>query len=299
LGTPSRVIIDWVAGRRMRRVLHKLVPDLVVNVHPIFTTVACRAAHSTRPRTPMVTVVTDLFTAHQLWFDVHADLTIVPTEGARQVGKRAGMSNEKMRVIGLPVSLKFIGDSTSQKDYRANLGLDPRMKTALLVGGGEGMGKLYEIARAIDQARLPVQLAIIAGRNQPLQQKLEQAAWHLPVKIKGFVTNMPDWMRASDVIITKAGPGTISEAIACGLPIILSGFLPGQEEGNVTFVESSQVGVMRRQPDEITRTLGEWLEPGNDILDRLAARAKELARARAALDIAKILHDMLMAHRSD
>ena len=292
---PSRVMIDGIAGLGVRRVLRRQKPDLVVNVHPIFTSVARRAVHSVRKGTPYVTVVTDLFTAHQLWYDAETDLTIVPTDGARQVGERVGVPKNKMCVVGLPVSLKFLGDSKSKIELRAELGLDPSMKTALLVGGGEGMGKLYEIARMIDHARLPIQLVIIAGRNNALKQKLEESPWQIQVSIQGFVTNMPDWMRASDVIITKAGPGTITEAITCGLPIILSGFLPGQEEGNVDFVQQGRVGVLCARTDEIAKTLGAWLKPGNDTLDRFAARTGELARPHAALDIAKILHDMLTA----
>jgi 1,2-diacylglycerol 3-beta-galactosyltransferase len=100
-------------------------------------------------------------------------------------------------------------------------------------------------------------------------------------------------MRAADVIITKAGPGTISEALACGLPILLSGFLPGQEAGNVTFVEQSGVGVLREKPEDIASTLNAWLAPGNDTLARLAQRARELARPCAALDIAQMLDELV------
>jgi 1,2-diacylglycerol 3-beta-galactosyltransferase len=172
------------------------------------------------------------------------------------------------------------------------------MTTVLLVGGGEGMGKLYEIARAISDANLPLQLLVIAGRNKALKEKLEATDWKMPVHVEGFVTNMPDWMRASDVLITKAGPGTIMEGLACGLPILLSGFLPGQETGNVTFVEQSGVGVLRREPEEIARTLQQWLTPGDETITRFSARAREMARPSAALDIAAILDDILTSRES-
>ncbi len=113
------------------------------------------------------------------------------------------------------------------------------------------MGPLYRIACAISDAQLPLQLVIIAGRNRGQRRKLDATPWKIPVIVNGFVTDMPDWMRASDVIITKAGPGTIMEALACGLPVLLSGFLPGQEEGNVTFVEQNQVGVLSKSPKGI------------------------------------------------
>ncbi len=278
--------------RGVQRILREPIPDLVVSVHPVFNELPRRVLRAYAPRVPFVTVVTDLFDAHRMWFDPGVDLCIVPTDGARRVAQRCGMPADKVRVIGQPISLKFLGDQRTQAEHRAELGLAERT-TILLVGGGEGMGKLLDIARALDRARLPIQLVIIAGRNKALADQLRALTWHLPAHIQGFVTNMPDWMRAADLIITKAGPGTIMEALACGLPILLSGFLPGQENGNVTFVEQGGVGALRKNPDDIARLVGEWLTPGNDTLARFAARARELARPHAALDIAHALHQVL------
>ena len=294
----TRVVSPYLRlsiARRLREILREQNPDLVVSTHPIFVELGRRALREIGTRAPFITVVTDLFDAHCLWFDPEVDLCIVPTESARTVARQFGMPGEKLRVVGEPVSLKFIDNGITPIDARNKLGLAPERTTILLVGGGEGMGPLYAIARALDRERLPIQLVVIAGRNKSLYEKLCAAAWQMPVSVQGFVTNMPEWMRAADLIITKAGPGTISEALACGLPILLSGFLPGQETGNAAFVEQNGVGVLRKNPDTIARTLREWLTPGNETLARLAARAREHARPRAALDIAKILDDCLTA----
>jgi 1,2-diacylglycerol 3-beta-galactosyltransferase len=282
--------------RGLRAILREQQPDLVVSTHPIFVALARRALRDIRSHAPFITVVTDLFDAHGFWFDPEVDLCIVPTEGARRVAQRFGMPDEKLRVVGEPVSLKFSDNTLTQTQARQKLGLDLERTTILLIGGGEGMGPLYRIACALDKERLPIQLIVIAGRNQALYDKLRAATWQIPVRVEGFVTNMPEWMRAANLIITKAGPGTISEALACGLPILLSGFLPGQETGNVTFVEQNGVGVLRKKPDDLARTLRDWLTPGNDALAQMSARAQELARPRAALDIAQILNDYLTAH---
>jgi|YNPNPStandDraft_1061719.scaffolds.fasta_scaffold08901_4 1,2-diacylglycerol 3-beta-galactosyltransferase len=278
---------------RLRALLRAAQPDLVVSTHPIFVSLGYRALRESGSRVPFVTVVTDLFDAHGFWFDPRVDLCLVPTEGAYRVAQRFGMPAEKLRIVGQPVALQFADSHITQREARQKLGLDLERTTVLLVGGGEGMGPLYEIAGAIDRARLPIQLVVITGRNQRLREKLNATRWHIPVRVEGFVTNMPEWMRAANVIITKAGPGTICEALTCGLPILLSGYLPGQETGNVTFVEQIGVGVLRRQPEEIVRTLREWLAPGNETLARYAARAREHARPRASLDIAQILNDLL------
>ncbi|MEW5717692.1 MAG: glycosyltransferase, partial [Chloroflexota bacterium] len=290
----TRVVAPYLRfsiARGLREILREHQPDLVVSTHPVFVELGRRALREIGSRAPFVTVVTDLFDAHCFWFDPQVDLCTVPTEGARNVARKFGMPDEKLRVVGEPVSLKFVDSDITRDHARRKLGLAPDLTTILLVGGGEGMGPLEKIAHALDREHLPIQLVVIAGRNRVLYDKLRATRWQISVRVEGFVTNMPEWMRASDLIITKAGPGTICEAMACGLPILLSGFLPGQETGNVTFVEQSGVGVLRKNPNELARTLREWLTPGNATLARLAARAREHARPRAALDIAKILDE--------
>jgi 1,2-diacylglycerol 3-beta-galactosyltransferase len=291
----SRRFVDLLMGRSLRRMLREQGADLVVSVHPVLNAAPYRALRATGSRAPFVTVVTDLFSAHRIWFNPAVDLTLVPTDGARAVGLRCGVRPQNIRVVGLPVSLEFLDNRKSKAEHRVELGLDLARKTVLIVGGGEGMGRIFEIVRAIDAARLPLQLVVIAGRNQKLHRRLKAAEWHGSVRVEGFVTNMPAWMRASDVIITKAGPGTISEALACGLPILLSGFLPGQEEGNVTFVQESRVGILCEKPAQIARTLAGWLAPDDPTLAHFAACAKQLARPHAAQEIAGILDDVLTA----
>jgi 1,2-diacylglycerol 3-beta-galactosyltransferase len=268
-------------------------PGLVVCVHPMMTHAACVELRAFDPTAPFITVVTDLYDAHAFWFYDRVDLLIAPTNAVAKRGQAYGISPDKVRVVGQPIGLEFAEADKTKKECRAELGLEESCFTVLLVGGGEGMGKLGDIALAISDARLPLQLAVITGRNQALRKRLQASSWQIPIKTTGFVTNMPTWMRAADVIITKAGPGTIMEALASGLPIILSGYLRGQEEGNVRFVEESRVGVLRTEPKQIVGQLQDWLKPGNRELDRLRKRAREQSRPRASMEIAKLLATML------
>jgi 1,2-diacylglycerol 3-beta-galactosyltransferase len=158
----------------------------------------------------------------------------------------------------------------------------------LMVGGGEGMGPLEEMAAAIDESGLRVALAIIAGRNLALKNRLELRKWHVPVHIYGFVTEMPAFMHAADILVTKAGPGTISEAFISGLPMILYSRMPGQEDGNVTFVSESGAGVWAPEPQEAVAALRRWVEQPEERL-QAAAICRNLARPGAARKIACVL----------
>ena len=121
------------------------------------------------------------------------------------------------------------------------------------------MGPLAETAIAIDQSGLDLNLVIVTGRNVHLKNYLETLPWENPTFIYGFTHEMPDFMQAADAIVTKAGPGTIAEALVAGLPIILYARLPGQEDGNVTYVEKTGVGVWAPDPLKVVRTLTRWV----------------------------------------
>jgi 1,2-diacylglycerol 3-beta-galactosyltransferase len=286
---------DMILRRGCARAIRKNDPDLVISVHPLINRAACNAFKAYKPDAPFVTVVTDLFDAHGLWFSAASDLVIVPTPGAFERALKWKFPREKLRIIGQPISIKFaLSDAhESVRDLRKRLNLLQDKFTILIVGGGEGMGPLRSIARALNRAHLPVQVILIAGRNETLYKKLRKLPWEIPSSIQKFVTNMPDWMRASDLVITKAGPGTIMETLAAGKPMILSGFLRGQEEGNVKFVQESGVGVLRKTPAAIVKQLRAWLDGEHHQLDEMRTRAMRAARPNAAIEIVQEIAALL------
>jgi 1,2-diacylglycerol 3-beta-galactosyltransferase len=287
-----RAIYPYVRPH-LRRLLRDHPADAIVSVHPLFNHCVNWAMREMGLRKPYVTVVTDLWTAHAFWFYPRVTHVIVPTEGARQRGIAYGVPAGRISVRGLPVARRFteaLRQAPSKSAVRARLGLGSEGRVVLLVGGGEGMGPLFATARAFDAA-LPVdgpptQLVVITGRNAALRERLLAQPWRRPVRVEGFVTNMPEWMAAADVLVTKAGPGTITEGLLSGLPLVLIGKVPGQEDGNVDFVVGSGVGAWEPQPERAAATLRGWLEPGNAALAAMSAKARQLASADAASDIA-------------
>lgn len=276
--------IQWGLTRLIRE--HPC--DLIVSVHQLPNAPMTQALAASRRDIPFATVVTDLVSTHTAWFSRQANLVIVPTSAAYRKALRLGIKPEKMEIVGLPVAERFCQPVGDQAEIRTRLGWPQDRPIVLLVGGGDGMGPLESTAKAIDAAQLPVTLVIIAGRNKKLKDSLERHPWQIPVSIYGFVTEMPDFMRASDILVTKAGPGTISEAFIAGLPMILYARLPGQEDGNVGYVVSNNAGLWAPRPDAVVAGIQRWLE--NPELRAEAVQAcLKLARPRAARDIATLL----------
>ena len=277
-------------GRAARRLVEAHPADMVVTVHPLATTAILKALGEPRP--PFVTVVTDMVTTHALWYDTRADLTLVPTEMARARALTYDMPPEKVVVVGQPISERCAAPVGDKSALRDKLGWEKTLFTVLVVGGGEGMGPLEKTARAIADSGLYVSLVIVTGRNEKLKAHLESLHWDVPTRIYGFTREMPDFMRAADALVTKAGPGTIAESLAAHLPLILYARLPGQEDGNVTYVQETKTGVWTPSPEEVVKTLARWMThpTAREEVSRACARA---ARPDASRRIARILGERL------
>lgn len=275
------------------RLVEKHPCDLFVSVHPLINIPLLRAMRRRGIRNPYIIVVTDLVSTHTAWFADEATRVIVPTEQAIKKALQACVQPEKLKVIGLPVAERFTSNSKSKSELREELGWAQDKLMVLLVGGGEGMGPLEDIARRINQSGLDVALTVVTGRNQKLKESLEKWDWKIPAHIFGFVREMPAFMRAADILLTKAGPGTISEALIAGLPIILYHRISGQEEGNVAYVIDEGAGVWAPDSRDIVETLKSWIENPDERL-RAVQNAKRLARPNASRDIAKEIAGYLL-----
>ena len=289
----ARVITTtmWPLARQAAKALVRSHPaDLIVTVHPFANSFALKALGNNHP--PFITVVTDMVTTHALWYDRRADLICVPTETARQRAIKYNMSEEKVRVVGLPVADRYCKPKGRKSTLRKKLGWPVDKPIVLMVGGGEGMGPLGKTAREIDASGLDVGLVIVCGRNQKLKASLEAEKWENPALIYGFTRDMPDLMRASDFIVTKAGPGTVAEALNAELPIILYSKLPGQEDGNVTFVEEEGAGVWAPTPQEVVRALTRWISRPAE-RQRVIDNCRRAGRPEAARTIAHIIGETL------
>ena len=281
----------WPIARQAARSLVQSHPaDLIVTVHPFANSFALRALGANRP--PFINVVTDMVTTHALWYDNRADLILVPTETARQRAIKYNMPPEKVQVVGLPVADQYCQPRGRKSTLRKKLGWPLGKPIVLMVGGGEGMGPLAKTAQAIDASGLNVGLVIVCGRNQSLKASLESHKWENSTLIYGFTRDMPNFMRAADFIVTKAGPGTIAEALNAELPIILYSKLPGQEDGNVTFVQEEGAGVWAPNPQDAVRALTRWISRPEE-RQKVIENCRRAGRPEAARTIAHIIGEKL------
>ena len=230
---------------RLRDLFLSYRPDVIISVHPLLNHAALRArADAHMLHIPIVTVITDLGKVHESWLTPEADAVVVP---AREVYERAlsrGVSPSRLRMLGQPISPKFDDVVGTKTELRDQLNLPQESFVTLLMAGGEGGGKLLPTTLALAKSGLPMHLVVVCGRNETLKAKLEEMASTLamPMTILGFTNKIPELMRAADLLVTKAGPGTLAEANAAQLPVVVYDYVPGQERGNVDFVRENGIG---------------------------------------------------------
>ncbi|MFN2120364.1 MAG: glycosyltransferase, partial [Anaerolineales bacterium] len=139
-----------------------------------------------------------------------------------------------------------------------------------------------------DDSGLDLGIVVVCGRNEKLRAQLEADVWDNPTFIHGFTQELPDFMRAADFIVTKAGPGTIAEALNANLPIILYSKIAGQEDGNVDFVLAEGAGVWAPKPHLVVRALTRWISRPRE-RGEVVERTRRAARPDSAHLIGRML----------
>jgi 1,2-diacylglycerol 3-beta-galactosyltransferase len=279
---------------RLRDLFLNYEPDVIVSVHPLLNHAALRArADAKLTKVPVITVVTDLGKVHEGWLTPEVDAVVVPAREVYQRARERGIPSERIYHLGHPVHPKFEDVSNSKAQCRAHLGLPSEKTVALLMAGGEGGGKLLPTTLALAKSKLPLHLVVVTGRNAALRAKLDELAPSLPtpMTVLGYCDNVPELMRAADLLVTKAGPGTIAEASLAEVPVVVYDFIPGQEFGNLEYVRTNGIGVVALTTSDVVRSVRRIvanLERLQTMRDRQASVAPRGSSRRIASLIANV-----------
>ncbi|RPJ29012.1 MAG: glycosyltransferase [Chloroflexi bacterium] len=269
----------------LREIIHQKQPDVIICTHSSYQDGLSAIFDLEKTHIPVLTVVTDLATVTRLWFHPVVDLCLVPTQTVYDLAIKAGLPPEKVKVVGIPVHPELINGKENQATIRRSLGWREDLFTVLAIGSSR-VEHLYDALHVLNHSGFPLQLVVAAGGDEEFYQRCQETEWHVESHIYNFVDQMGTFMRGADCVLGKAGGLTVSEALACGLPLILVDVIPGQETGNANYVVSGNAGMLANDPTEVLEAMAHWLEK-----DRLhyqqAENARRLGRPRAAFDIAE------------
>jgi len=280
---------------RLRDLFLEYRPDVIVSVHPLLNHAALRARADAGISAPVVTVVTDLGRVHEGWLTPEVDAVVVPAREVYQRARERGIPAERLRLIGHPVHPRFEDVTESKLELRKALGLPLDKTIALLMAGGEGGGKLLPTTLALAKSTLPLHLVVVTGRNAALRTKLEELAptLRMPMTILGYSNEVPALMRASDLLVTKAGPGTLAEASIAEVPVVVYDFVPGQERGNLDYVRTNGIGVVALTTSDVVRSVRR-ISSSVERLRDMRERQGDVAQPGSSRRIAELIAGMAL-----
>lgn len=276
-----RCIQNRLNTQKLHQFLQDEQFDYIIMTHFMPTEVAAALKRSGRISSKLITVITD-FDVHKIWLADGIDTYTVASEWTRTKLENIGIPHEKIFVSGIPTDEKFSA-SVDIHELKKNLGLREDVFTVLVATGSFGIGPIEEIIDILGG----FQIIVVCGHNQGLYKKLSARDSDL-VHVKGLVNNMHELMAVSDVMVTKPGGLSISEALVSQLPLIFFNAIPGQETGNIKVLKTYGIGISGCTIDQIGEQLKN-MRASKDVFLTILKRTRALARPSAVSDIISLI----------
>ena len=252
--------INDITNRLRTSKLHKsinaFVPDAIICTHSFPSSIIAALKQKKIPETPLLSVITD-YNIHTSWVNENTDYYVIPHENLSYVMENYGVSSDKILPFGIPVKKEF-DEYVNVKIIQEKYDLENK-KTVLVMGGGLGLGEIYNIVFELDKKLDNAQIIAIAGRNARLEQKLKSMTTKNKMVVFGFVSNIHELMEAADCIITKPGGVTTAEVLCKQKPLVIFSPLPGQEYENAEFLLNSGVAVATSDVKKIPVLINQML----------------------------------------
>jgi len=293
-----RGLKDWLnraCADNMKKMIDERKPDLIVCTHAFPCGVLSVIKQKYGLDQKILGVVTD-FVISPFWLYPETDLYLIATEDLKQNVIELGIEDNRIVTTGIPIDPNF-GIEMNKKELRNKLELDTSIPLILIMGGGLGMSPVTGILRTLKKINTPFQAVVVFGKNVKLKKKIDETLSHLPnlnnrVRTLDYVDNIHEYMKASDLLITKPGGMTTAEAIAVGLPMILTSPIPGQETRNTSYLMDKGVGIKISKEKDLSREIEKLLI---DPLERekMSLKTRELAAPQAAGEAARHIYSFL------
>lgn len=262
---------------------------VMISTHPFVTAFLSKLKKKKKLTLPLYTVITDLG-LHPAYIrpEINGYFTASPHHDHFATHHKIPL--EQFFCTGIPI--KSIPDpSIPRSQLREDLGLDRDEKTVLITGGGLGLGRYVEVLKSLERLAGTIQVLCMTGTNRKIKRQIEGFKSKHQVHVIPYTEKFTDYLRASDVILSKAGGLTMSEALACETPILVYQPVPGHEEHNTAFLMEFGTAVKAEKLGDVAESLQRILSD-EDYYQVLVQNARKLKKPHAAKHIAAVIQDL-------
>jgi processive 1,2-diacylglycerol beta-glucosyltransferase len=293
-GDRLRLEVEKLNTRKIAELARDFRPDVIVHTHFLPAEIVAHEKERGRISAPHVVVVTD-FDVHRFWLCPGAVRYFVARDDNKIHLAALGEAVERVRVTGIPI-LPAFGAPPDIPALRRKHRVDSAKPLLLVLCGGFGIGPIEGLVQQLWASVRGAEMVVVTGRNEELRAALTKAAAKaaVPTQVLGFTKEMHEWMALASLVVTKPGGLTTSEALACGVPMVVANAIPGQETRNATMLFEEGVAISGENPYTIGPRVARLLAaPAR--LAGMARAARRLGRPRAALDVADELAAVIAA----
>jgi processive 1,2-diacylglycerol beta-glucosyltransferase len=292
--SPAKKTEILIGLKKYRELIREYRPHAIISTH--FFPAAIVSYMYPRFGIPNGVVLTD-YVSHHIWVNPNTQRFFVAHEGMVGELEQLGVDESKIRVTGIPIRPVFTQEF-DRVELQKKMGLNPNRLTLLVMSGGNAIGPLADVLKALGQFSEKFQIIVIAGHNQKSFLQLKQMFEEMEIngQVVGFVDNVHEYMAAADLLISKAGGLTVTEAITIGLPMAIIQPTPGQEDGNTTFLTNSGSGVYLKSIKELVKFIVELLEAPS-IIEKMRQNALKLSRLNATESILTEINMLIQEKR--
>jgi processive 1,2-diacylglycerol beta-glucosyltransferase len=291
--------LNLMGIKKGAKILKDTKPKAVVSFYPTPSQVIGDLKGRGMFNGKLVTVITD-YAANKQWIHPLTDLYLVAAIEVKNELISYGVNSDKIVVTGIPISLEFSQEKNKNELFK-NYGLDPNLSLTLICCGAFGVNQgIEELCRKVAAYKAPVQTVVISGRNTKLQRRLEAIIHEAnnPFHVYGYVKNMADWMAMAEIIVSKSGGLTVSEAIASDLPMVIIPPVPGQETFNAQYLSNNGVAIVCEDITNIPKYIYYLLQNPLEV-QKMRNSAREIKKPLAAKHAATVITGMLTDIRSE
>lgn len=226
-------LTNSILAHRLLDLLEIEKPDFIICTHVFAALLVTYLTEKMGMNIKSIGIITD-FTIHPYWEDTCLDYYVTASELLTYQGMKKEIPREKFLPIGIPIDPRF-SKKRSKHEAFSELGI-PEKVTVLVMSGSMGFGNVIDEIKELDKLDFDFQIVTICGNNKKLKEQIDKLKFKKPIYNYGYVNNVDVFMDAAECIVTKPGGLTTSEALAKGLPMIMSNPVPGQEDRNVEFL---------------------------------------------------------------
>jgi len=278
--SPIRRFVNHINSGKLVKFLITTKPKTVIVTHFMPSEVIAHMKKKGLLSTRLISVITD-YRSHSFWLSEYIDRYIVASEYTKEDLLRRGVPADKIRVFGIPCAGSFSKEHDAEK-IRRREGLQSAKATIFVLGGGFGVGPIKKIAASLDTSEQDFQVIVVCGYNAKLYKGIKKIARHAKhrFRVYGFIDNVDELMAVSDVLVSKSGGITVTEALNAGVPMIVVSPIPGQEMRNYSFLKKNNAAAKIKRPEDIVRVVKALIGSGE--LKILKENVKKIRLAGSA-----------------